>query len=240
MLGCRAPLGCLVRCPTRRSWPRPLPLSAPDRKVSKSAVRRLSRYLRALDELILEGEEVVSSGDLAQQAGTTAAQVRKDLSLFGSFGKRGLGYEVSLLRSQLREIMGLTRRWRVALIGAGRIGAALFEYPPFRERGFEIVAILDNDPRKVGGSWGGVAIQSVECLEDTLRAAGVEIVILAVPGGAAQEVAERVAEGGVRGILNFAPVRIQLPEGVWVSDVNMTVEMETLSYALWAARIEEG
>jgi redox-sensing transcriptional repressor len=127
-------------------------LSAPDRKVSKSAVRRLSRYLRALDDLTLEGEEVVSSGDLARQAGTTAAQVRKDLSLFGSFGKRGLGYEVSLLRSQLREIMGLTRRWRVALVGAGRIGAALFEYPPFRERGFEIVAIFDNDPRKIAGT----------------------------------------------------------------------------------------
>jgi redox-sensing transcriptional repressor len=215
-------------------------LPAPDRKVSKSAVRRLSRYLRALDDLTLEGEEVVSSGDLARQAGTTAAQVRKDLSLFGSFGKRGLGYEVSLLRSQLREIMGLTRRWRVALVGAGRIGAALFEYPPFRERGFEIVAIFDNDPRKIAGSWGGIAIQSVDCLEDTLRSERVEIVILAVPGGVAQEVSERVVGGGVHGILNFAPVRIQLPEGVWVSDVNMTVEMETLSYALWAARVEVG
>jgi redox-sensing transcriptional repressor len=215
-------------------------LSAPDRKVSKSAVRRLSRYLRALDELVLEGEEVVSSGDLAHQAGTTAAQVRKDLSLFGSFGKRGLGYEVTLLRRLLREIMGLTRRWRVALVGAGRIGAALFEYPPFRERGFEIVAIFDNDSRKIGGSWGGVSIQAVDCFEETLRAERVEIVILAVPGGVAQEIAERVAGGGVRGILNFAPVRIQLPEGFWVSDVNMTVEMETLSYALWAARAEEG
>lgn len=213
-------------------------MSAPERKVSKSAVRRLSRYLRALDELAAEGEEVVSSGDLARQAGTTAAQVRKDLSLFGSFGKRGLGYEVTPLRGQLREIMGLTRRWRVALVGAGRIGAALFEYPPFRERGFEIVAVLDNDPVKIGTSWGGIAIRSVGELDRVLREEGVEIVILAVPGGAAQSVAEEVARAGVRGILNFAPVRIQIPEGMAISDVNMTVEMETLSYALWAGMAE--
>lgn len=199
-------------------------------------MRRLSRYLHALEELLQEGEEVVSSGDLARHAGTTAAQVRKDLSLFGSFGKRGLGYEVSLLRSQLREIMGLTRSWRVALLGAGRIGAALFEYQPFRERGFDIVSVLDSDPDKVGVKWGGIGIRSADELETILQSEGVEIAILAVPGGVAQEVAERVARAGVRGILNFAPVRIQLPEEVTVSDVNMTVEMETLSYALWAAQ----
>lgn len=213
-------------------------VSAPERKVSKSAVRRLSRYLHALEELLLEGEDVVSSGALASQAGTTAAQVRKDLSLFGSFGKRGMGYEVSLLRSQLREIMGLTRSWRVALIGAGRIGAALFEYQPFRERGFEIVSVLDKDPGKIGAMWGGIVIRTVDDLEEILQREGVEIAILAVPGGVAQEVAERVAGAGVRGILNFAPVRIQLPGEVAVSDVNMTVEMETLSYALWAAQAE--
>jgi redox-sensing transcriptional repressor len=135
--------------------------------------------------------------------------------------------------------MGLTRSWSVALVGAGRIGAALFEYPPFRERGFEIVTILDNDPRKIGRRWGGVPIQSVDELEVILREARIEIVILAVPGGVAQEVAERVARGGVHGILNFAPVRIELPEEISVSDVNMTVEMETLSYALSAARVAD-
>lgn len=215
-------------------------MAALERKVSKSAVRRLSRYLRVLEDLFSDGAEVVSSGELSDQAGTSAAQVRKDLSLFGSFGKRGMGYEVAPLRAQLREILGLNRKWRVALIGAGRIGAALFEYPPFRERGFEIVSVLDNDPKKVGTRWGGIAIRGMEELDATLRRERVEIVILAVPGGAAQEVAEEVAEAGVHGILNFAPVRIRLPEGFWVSDVNMTVEMETLSYALWSARAEEG
>jgi len=202
------------------------------RKVSESAVRRLSIYLRTLEELEREGEDTVSSRTLAQRAGTTAAQVRKDLSLFGSFGKRGLGYAVPPLRKDLRSILGLSRQWRVVLAGAGRIGAALHEYPHFRDRGFDIVAILDDDPGKVGLDWGGVRIRSGT---ELVREEGVEIAIIAVPAAAAQRVATALVNAGVRGILNFAPVRLEVPEGVTVRDVNMAVELEALSFALGSA-----
>ncbi|MEX0855958.1 MAG: redox-sensing transcriptional repressor Rex, partial [Gemmatimonadota bacterium] len=145
------------------------------RKVSESTIRRLSLYLRGIESLDGEGAATVSSATLAARAGTTAAQVRKDLSTFGSFGKRGLGYAVAPLRRKLREILGLSHSWRVALVGAGRIGAALFEYPDFRERGFEIVAILDSDPRKIGKVWDGVTIRPAAAPAATLRAEAVEI-----------------------------------------------------------------
>lgn len=189
-------------------------------------------YLRVLDELEREAETTVSSQALAKRAGTTAAQVRKDLSLFGSFGKRGLGYAVPPLRRHLRSILGLSRTWKVALIGAGRIGAALFEYPHFREQGFEIVVVVDQDPAKVGSVWNDITIQPAEQLDSVLRSEGIEIVILTVPGPEAQAVADAVIASGVRGILNFAPVRLRVPDDVKVNDVNMTVELEALSFAL--------
>lgn len=202
------------------------------RSVSESTVRRLSLYLRTLESLQAEGTETVASMDLADRAGTTAAQVRKDLSSFGSFGTRGLGYRVGPLHARIREILGLTRLWRVVLVGAGRIGSALFAYPHFRERGFRIVAILDSDPVKIGGVWEGVEIRSVDDLEQVLAGEEPEILILAVPAGAAQELAERAAAAGVRGILNFAPVRLRLPDAVEVNNVNLAVELEALSHAL--------
>ena len=202
------------------------------RKVSESAIRRLSIYLRVLERLEREDEKTVSSQILADRAGTTAAQVRKDLSFFGSFGKRGLGYAVSSLKEELREILGLSRRWRVALIGAGRMGAALFEYPHFRARGFEFVAVLDSDPKKIGNRWNGLRVQSSEALEETLRQSQVEVVILTVPARAAQEVTDAIVRAGVRGILNFAPVEIKVPAGVRVNAVRLTVELEALTFAL--------
>jgi redox-sensing transcriptional repressor len=202
------------------------------RKASESAVRRLSLYLRALEEIGEEGGQTVSSRALAERAGTTAVQVRKDLSLFGSFGKRGLGYAVRPLRDHLTDILGLSRRWRVALIGAGRIGTALVEYSSFRERGFEIVTILDSDPAKIGRSWSGVTIQSAQGAVEALRRSQVEMAILAVPAESAQEAADALVAAGVRGILNLAPVRLKVPDNVTVNDVDMAVELESLSFAL--------
>ena len=207
-------------------------MPSPPRKVSESAIRRLSIYLRVLERLEREEELTVSSQVLADRAGTTAAQVRKDLSLFGSFGKRGLGYAVEQLREQLRVILGLSRRWRVALVGAGRMGAALYEYPHFRARGFEFVAVFDSDPKKIGTRWSGLSIQSSEVLEDSLRENRVEIVILTIPGRSAQEVTDAVVRAGVRGILNFAPVEIKAPPGVRINAVRLTVELEALTFAL--------
>ncbi|MDE0082669.1 MAG: redox-sensing transcriptional repressor Rex [Gammaproteobacteria bacterium] len=201
-------------------------------KVSDSAIRRLSIYLRVLGGLEREGKETVSSQVLADRAGTTAAQVRKDLSLFGSFGKRGLGYLVTTLRDELRGILGVSRTWRVALVGIGRMGAALLEYPHFRARGFEFVAVYDSDPEKVGSRRGMLTVEDARVLEESLRETGVEIVVLTVPAGAAQEVADAAVRAGVRGIMNFAPVALKVPPGVRVNAVRLTVELEVLSFSL--------
>ena len=202
------------------------------KKVSESTVGRLSIYLRLLTELQREGVQTLSSEELAQRAGSTAAQVRKDLSSFGTFGKRGTGYAVDELVTALRSILGLERRWSVALIGAGRIGAALLGYQDFRRQGFDIVAVFDSDERKVGQVWGGTVVRPDRELEDALRNEGIDIVIIAVPAEVAQSVVDRVVEADVKAILNFAPTKLTVPPEVALKSVNMALELEGLSYAL--------
>lgn len=202
------------------------------KRVSEPTIGRLSVYLRLLGSLRVDGVETVSSGELAKRTGTTAAQVRKDLSLFGTFGKRGLGYCVAELEARLRSILGLEQSWRVAVVGAGRIGAALFGYDEFREQGFHIEAVFDVDPDKVGQRWENLVVQPDEALERVLRDRGIEIVVVAVPASAAQTVVNRVVGAGVRGILNFAPTQLEVPSEVAVKTVDMAVEMEGLSYML--------
>lgn len=202
------------------------------KKVSESTVGRLSLYLRLLIDFEKRGVRTIASDQLAERAGTTAAQVRKDLSSFGTFGKRGLGYSVPELTVALRSILGLERRWRVALVGAGRIGSALFGYEDFRRQGFYIEVVFDSDPAKVGERWGTTEVQPSSALESVLAKGSIDMVIVAVPGHAAQGVVDSVVKAGVRGILNFAPVKLQVPEGVALKNVNMAVELEGLSYAL--------
>lgn len=206
------------------------------KKVSEPTIGRLSLYLRLLMELAASGVKTVSSEDLAARSGTTAAQVRKDLSLFGTFGKRGLGYGVSELESRLRGILGLGQRWPVALVGAGRIGSALFGYENFRRQGFYIEAVFDADPAKIGEGWNGLVVESDDELERIVSDRGIEIAVIAVPAAAAQKVVDRLVSSGVRGILNFAPTRLEVPESVEVKTVDMAMEMEGLSYALTRAR----
>lgn len=205
------------------------------RRISDSTIRRLSQYLRVLEEMERSGIDTVSSDELADRGGTTAAQVRKDLSHFGSFGKRGLGYHVADLGARLRSILGLERRWRVVLVGAGRIGSALFAYPNFTRRGYDCVAVLDSDPAKVGTQWGPVVIRPAEDLEAVIREHQADLVILAVPADAAQRTADRAVEAGARGILNFAPVPLRVPAHVPVTDVNLVMELEALSFAVTQA-----
>jgi redox-sensing transcriptional repressor len=201
-------------------------------KVSESTVRRLSIYLRRLDDLHRRGVDTVSSQELARGSGATPAQVRKDLSFFGSFGKRGLGYPVEELRARLRAILGLEREWQVVVVGAGRIGTALAGYPAFRAQGFRVVALVDADPAKVGTRAGGVPVRGVDDLGRLVAEEGVEIGIIATPAEAAQEVADRLVAAGVRGILNFAPAELRVPPGVALKTVNMALELESLSFAL--------
>lgn len=202
------------------------------RKIAESTVRRLSLYLRFLEDFEEQGMETVSSEELASRGGTTSAQVRKDLSFFGSFGKRGLGYSVAELVLRLREILGLGKTYRVAMIGAGKIGSALVQYRGFRQRGFEIVAIFDADTGKVGRNWNGLAVKDVKELEGELRKQAVDIAVIVTPADAAQAVADKVVALGVKAILNFAPIQLIVPDDVVVKTVNLALELETLSYAL--------
>ncbi len=178
-----------------------------------------------LEELEIEGHRTISSQGLAHQSGVTSAQVRKDLSYFGNFGKRGLGYGVTRLRKEIRLILGLNRRWKVALVGAGNVGSALYSYKEFRRQGFDIVGVFDVSPDRVGQKWGR---------DLTIRAErmGMEIGVIAVPARAAQSVADRLVAAGMRGILNFAHRRIHLPTSVALRTVNLSIELESLAFAI--------
>lgn len=202
------------------------------RKIADSTVRRLAIYLRFLEEFQQQGAGTVSSEALATRAGTTSAQVRKDLSFFGSFGKRGLGYQVHGLAGQLRTILGLTRRYRVILVGAGRLAGALVQYAEFGARGFDIVVAVDKDPAKIGTRWGELVIADVADLEKIVRRDHIEIAILVTPADPAQALVDRLVSAGVSAILNFAPVQLHVPHGMDVKNVNLAVELETLSYAI--------
>ncbi len=211
--------------------------TAPGARIPEATIRRFSLYLSHLETLPPARGGHVPSGLLAAGVGTTAAQVRKDLSHLGSFGKRGLGYSVPALTVVLRRTLGLESRWRVALLGAGRIGTALFRYEPFRQRGFRITTVLDADPGKIGQRLGDVLICSEERLEDALIADRTDLAILAVPAGVAQRLVERVVAAGVRAVLNYAPVPLRVPAGVALRNVSMLAELESLSHALAKDRL---
>jgi redox-sensing transcriptional repressor len=203
-----------------------------DKHVADSTVRRLSLYLRVLEHAAARGHQTISSDTLADDGGTTSAQVRKDLSLFGSFGKRGRGYDVTELVKRLREILGLGREWKVYIIGVGKIGGALVSYRGFSERGFRVLGIYDSNPTIVGRLVDGLAVRSMAQLEHDARREQPDIAVITVPGDFAQAVADRIVASGVRGILNFAPVPLHVPASVTVKSVNMALELEGLAYAL--------
>jgi redox-sensing transcriptional repressor len=202
------------------------------KRIAESTVRRLSLYLRFLEDFEQRGLETISSDELARRGGTTSAQVRKDLSFFGSFGKRGLGYSVPELTTRIREIMGLAQTWRVIIVGAGKIGAALAQYGGFFQRGFHITAVYDNSPNKIGKPWDSHVIRDVRFLERDTAAERPDIAVLTVPAEAAQATLDRIVKAGIKAVLNFAPVQLQAPPDVTVRSVNMAMELEGLSFAL--------
>jgi len=200
--------------------------------ISESTVRRLSHYYRVLDEVEAEGGRLISSHRLAQREGVTSAQVRKDLSCFGSFGRRGLGYNVAHLRQEIRAILGLDRRWRVGVVGVGNLGTALVLYRGFERQGFDLVAAFDRDPARIGRSLGDLIVRDVADLPAIAKDGGIDLGVIATPIQAAQEVADALVAAGVRGILNLAPRRLVVPRHVTLRTVDMTVEFESLSFAL--------
>ncbi len=210
------------------------------KRIADSTVRRLSMYLRYLEDLDTRGQQTASSDELAHLCHTTPAQVRKDLSFFGSFGKRGLGYPVHELTAHLREILGLEREWKVVIIGAGKIGAALANYRGFRQRGFRIAGVYDNSPEKIGQPWGEAIIRDMGQLERDIANEESVIAVLAIPSDDAQDVVDRLVGAGIRAILNFAPAQITVPPHVSLKSVNMAMELEGLSFALTNNHADRG
>jgi redox-sensing transcriptional repressor len=201
-------------------------------RISDSTVRRFSSYLRALDDLSFEGQSLISSRQLALMTGVTPAQVRKDLSCLGSLGQRGIGYLVEPLRKEIRTALGLSRHWLLALVGAGNIGSALVTYPEFDRQGFKIVAVFDNAPERIGHQLGDHTVEPMQRFPELCSDLSVEIGVIATPPQVAQEVADVMVVSGLRAVLNFAPREVLVPEHVMMRAVNMTHELESLSFLL--------
>ena len=212
------------------------PNKAPDlnkAQVSELTTNRLSVYLRCLSALEDAGVKTISSQALAEQFHLNAAQIRKDLAYFGEFGVRGIGYYVTELRRHLRQILGLDRGVRVAIMGAGNLGLALADYPGFRQEGFEISALFDNLREKVGQqSRGGVPIYDIHDLRKIARRDGIRIAVIAVPAPSAQQVLNLVIAAGIKAVLNFSPGALQAPPEVKLKSVDLTVSLESLSFFL--------
>lgn len=191
---------------------------------------RLTQYLRALHELEAQGNQQTSSGVLAQAAGVNPAILRKDLSLLGSYGTRGVGYVVTELAAHISKAMGLGHKWRVAIIGAGNLGRALSGYGGFRNRGFEVVALLDAAPDVIGSTVGELKVSDIANLQTVIENTQANIAVLSVPGPAAQELCSKVIDCGVRSILSFAPIALRVPEGVNLRKVDLATELQILAY----------
>jgi len=201
-------------------------------KVPEMTVRRLSVYTRCLAHLEEDGVKTVSSQELAERFNLNSAQVRKDLAYFGEFGIRGIGYYVSNLRAELQRILGLDREWQVALVGYGNLGSALFRYRGFAQQGFRIAAIFDEDPAKVGKAVDDLTIFPLRDLPREVRARGLQLAIVAVPAESAQLVTDRLVAAGIKAILNFAPTRIKVAKDVRLKNVDLSIELEGLSFYL--------
>jgi redox-sensing transcriptional repressor len=209
--------------------------------VSELTTNRLSVYLRCLNQLEGAGVRTISSQALAEQFHLNAAQIRKDLAYFGEFGVRGVGYYVRDLKRHLRQILGLDRKLRVAIMGAGNLGLALADYPGFRQEGFEILALFDNLSAKVGQqSRGGVPIHDISELKKFAKGDAVSIAVIAVPASSAQRVVDSVVASGIKAILNFSPGALQVPPDVKLKSVDLTVSLESLSFYLARGEGEEG
>lgn len=200
------------------------------RRIPEASVARLPLYLRVLVDLAEGGAPTVSSQALAEAAGVNPAKVRKDLSYLGSYGTRGVGYDVEYLLRQISRELGLSQAWATCIVGLGNLGLALAHYGGFADRGFHLAALLDDDPAKVGTTVAGVEVSHVDETARLVKEHDIAIGVIAVPGPAAQDVADRLCAGGVSSILNFAPVVLQVPDGVSLRKVDLSVELQILAF----------
>jgi len=203
--------------------------------IPKATCLRLSLYLRHLDHVASQGLTTISSAQLGSSLGATAAQVRKDLSRFGQFGRPGVGYDVKDLSQAIRRILGVDRRWPVAVVGVGNLGRALARYGGFAERSFDVVALFDSDPAKVGSRVAGVVVSPMEDAPKVVAERGVKLALLSVPADAAQRATDVLVRAGVVGILNFAPITVQVPASVALYTADIVVLLEQLSSQVLAS-----
>lgn len=206
------------------------------KKIPYVAINRLSIYYRCLERISevknLGDFEVISSSEMAEITGINSAQIRKDLAYFGEFGKRGVGYSLKNLSKELKNILGLDKKWPIIIIGAGNLGQALINYKGLEKRGFVIEGIFDNSPIKIGKKLRQTIIQDVKEIENFIKKKNIKIAVLTVPATSAQEVADRMVKGGIKAILNFAPIRIILSPEIKIHNVDLTIEFEGLTYYL--------
>ncbi|MBN2425647.1 MAG: redox-sensing transcriptional repressor Rex [Calditrichaceae bacterium] len=202
------------------------------KKISDSTISRLSTYFRTLQRLIEQNRETVSSDEIAEINSITSAQVRKDFSFFGTFGKRGLGYNTRDLKNAIGQILGLDKKWNVALAGVGNIGKALIDYQEFKTQGFNFTALFDINLNIVGKTIKGLTVNHIDDVCRITKNANIEIAVIAVPANVAQEVIDSFISCGVKAFLNFAPITIKVPKDVLVKNENMSIELEALSYYL--------
>jgi redox-sensing transcriptional repressor len=214
-------------------------------KVPEATIRRLSRYSRCIEEMEERGERVISSAQLATRCAVNAAQVRKDLAYFGEFGIRGVGYYVRDLLQDIKHVLGLNREWRMAVFGIGNLGSALLSYKNFLKQNYKIVAAFDIDPSKVIGRLSEkfgkpVEVLHISRLKEVTRERSIDIGVITTPASEAQTVADRIIDAGIKGILNFAPAQITVPEGFVVKDVLFTTALDNLAYLLSTEDLRRG
>lgn len=202
------------------------------KKIPDIVVGRLPLYLRALQQFSAAGNLVTSSQELGEHLGISAAQIRKDLSQFGGFGKQGTGYEITLLVRQLRTILKVDRVWDLAVVGAGDVGHAVTRYQGFANRGYRVSVVFDSDPAKIGTKIGEFTVQNMNNLVPTIQSAGIKIAMLAVPAKAAQAVTDELVKAGIHAILNYAPINVSVPEGVQVQHIDPATHLQHMSYYL--------
>lgn len=207
-------------------------MSNSNHHVPAIVIGRLPLYLRALTQLANEGRRVTSSQELSEKLGFSSAQIRKDLSYFGEFGKQGTGYEIEFLEKSLREILQVHHVWEMALVGAGDLGHALANYDGFEMRGFRIAAIFDADAEKIGTMMGEWRVQPIHDMRQVLQARKIQVAIIAVPASAAQAVADQLVESGVRAILNYAPTTLSVPHNVKVYHIDPVAGLQSMTYYL--------
>jgi len=195
-------------------------------------IGRLPIYLRALTQLLQQGQEITSSHELGQRLGISSAQIRKDLSHFGEFGKQGTGYQISHLQAQLKQILQVDREWPMIVIGAGDLGRAIAHYAGFVERGFRVVGVFDNDPNKIGTGSGALKVRNVDEIGDFVRQHKIRIAMLAVPAAYAQGICDTLVKAGVRAILNYAPITLTVPDDVHVQYIDPVTHLQRMTYYL--------